>query len=461
MATKSVQQEAASVPKEDSLDDELMEETAEASGAKAEAQAGAGIAAAGGNESMGSGAGENSGGANSKRGQMQIARVRMRGFKSFRSADVKLTSGFMCLAGPNGSGKSNICDAIRFAFGETVLSNLRVKRVADLITQGSDKAEITVYLEGKNGKHEIKRAIRGDGKTAYKFDGRTCTRRAVIDNIRPYGFEPTAHNVIAQGQVQKIVDMHPKERREILDAVSGISEFEDKKKEAMSKLGAVDQKINDAYIVLKEREGALTELAKQKEDALKHREVFEEVKKLKGSVIFHELNAVDKKHTQVAERYIALKKDTDTLSKDIEVLQGKINELSVKKEEVVRKINEKGKNEKTAGELADLRAQIGIDKSSIEQKKGQIDKNKIRIDALAVELKELEEKAAGSIREVANLKKKLEGTQKEIEAFESEHKELLGNAKKKAQEIGRMKKGLAEVSEAHAKMKETVSRLEM
>src|SRR5512136_1985473 len=98
---------------------------------------------------------------------LYVSRVKVRNFKSFRFADVPLARGFTCLAGPNGSGKSNLTDGLRFAFGELSLKSLRAKRVPDLITTGASKAEVTVFLDGDK-KYEVKKAIRGDGKTIYK-----------------------------------------------------------------------------------------------------------------------------------------------------------------------------------------------------------------------------------------------------------------------------------------------------
>ncbi|MCX6777410.1 MAG: AAA family ATPase, partial [Candidatus Micrarchaeota archaeon] len=211
-----------------------------------------------------------------------IERVQLRYFKSFKSADITLANGFVCLAGPNGSGKSNICDGIRFALGETSLKTLRARKVSDLIMQGSEKAEIRLFLN--NGKRlEVRRAIRRDGKTKYRYDGRRMTRIRVMEVLRPMGAQIGDHNVIAQGEVEQIIKMSPKERRGIIEAVSGIAEFEEKKKEAVGELAKVEQKVNDATIVMKEREGYLTELEKEKNDALRYKELEAGIRTLRGS----------------------------------------------------------------------------------------------------------------------------------------------------------------------------------
>ncbi|MEM3060751.1 MAG: AAA family ATPase, partial [Candidatus Anstonellales archaeon] len=145
-----------------------------------------------------------------------ISRLKLRSFKSFKFADIQFGRGFVCLAGPNGSGKSNICDAIMFALGEMSLKSLRVKKVKDLIHRSFSKAEVTLEFLGDE-KIEIKRGIREDGKVLYKLNGKRTTRSAIIDLLTSHGIAPLSHNLIAQGQIQHIVEMNSKERRQILD----------------------------------------------------------------------------------------------------------------------------------------------------------------------------------------------------------------------------------------------------
>jgi len=166
-----------------------------------------------------------------------VSRIKLKNFKSFRFADIPLPKGVICIAGPNGSGKSNVVDGLRFVFGETSLRALRAQNdcLAGLISNGSDKAEITVFLDGDK-KHEVRRLIRNDGKSVYKLDGRTTTRTLVMDVLRQYGLDEGRHNVIPQGQVQRFIDMNAKERRELIDQVAGISEFEEKKHESLKEL---------------------------------------------------------------------------------------------------------------------------------------------------------------------------------------------------------------------------------
>ena len=130
-----------------------------------------------------------------------ISEIRMRGFKSFKKADLQLVPGFNCLAGPNGSGKSNVLDAIRFVLGEQSLKSLRAKKVKELICQDSKFADVLLILNNSGKKHEVRRAIRADGKVMYRLDGKRVTRNAVLEFLKRFSVDGTGRNIIAQGQV--------------------------------------------------------------------------------------------------------------------------------------------------------------------------------------------------------------------------------------------------------------------
>ncbi|MEM3690583.1 MAG: AAA family ATPase, partial [Candidatus Micrarchaeia archaeon] len=332
-----------------------------------------------------------------------------------------LSKGFVCLAGPNGSGKSNIVDSIRFALGENSLKSLRAKKVADLISHGSEKAEIYVQFNGEK-KHEVKRAIRKDGKTIYRLDGKRMTRTSIIDELARIGVAVGNHNIIAQGEVEKIVDINPKERREIIDSVAGISEFEEKKKEALLELSKVEQKINDATIVLKEREGFLSELEKERNDALKYNEINAGLRKYRGSLLFIELKKVEKEFTRVTNKYLELKSQEEEVSKKVAEIDAKIKELEERKNKITQQINEKAEREKSSlvMEVEQLKTSINLAIGSKEQKEREVERLKQRLSSLENEKISLNARMIQLSEESANIKEKISDVERQTLSFLNE-----------------------------------------
>ena len=347
-----------------------------------------------------------------------INNVKLRNFKSFKYANIPFNKGFVCLAGPNGSGKSNIVDSLRFIFGESSLKALRAKKTSELINVGSKAAEITISMGGEK-KYEIRRAIRDDGTTIYRLNGKRTTRTNLMDMMRKHGIHGSDHNVIAQGQVQRIVEMSQKERRQIIDTVAGISEFEDKKKESLKELEKVEQKISDSRIVLKEREGFLTELSKERDDALKFIDLRDRGKQYKASIIHGEVDRLEKDYERTVKKYSELKGKEEEIKKATKELEGQIEGLEKQKHEIVKKINEKSEREKSGllQEAEELKSVIAISRSSADDKKKEVERLSNKLAELASEKDGLEKQRKefeGSLKALKEEAKSLDATIKEL-----------------------------------------------
>lgn len=322
-----------------------------------------------------------------------ISEISLRNFKSFRNTHIPLSKGFVCIVGPNGSGKSNICDSIRFAFGETSLRALRAHRVQELIHGGGEKAMIRLRLEGTNGGDgaEIIRAIRSDGKTLYRLNGRRATRSVVTDYLRTEGLDIGPHNIIAQGEVEKIIRLTPKERRGIIDDIAGISEFEEKKKESLAELGKVDQKLSDATIVLKEREGILQELEQEKDAALQYLAFKDEQRRVKGTLVVTQYKKVENEFTGLVHKVIELSSQKEKLAAQTEGMGGELVELDGTRQEISSAISAKD-NRNIYMEVEELKGRIKTDENVRDEKSRNLERVTTELRGLEKEETEIAEK---------------------------------------------------------------------
>lgn len=345
-----------------------------------------------------------------------IKGLKFRGFKSFRRAEATFPEGYVCLAGPNGSGKSNVTDGIRFALGEASLKALRAKKVSELINTSCKYAEVTLFIEGER-QYEIKRAINAEGKTLYRINGKRSTRTLVMEELRQYGLEAGSHNIIAQGQVQKIVEMSSKERRQIIDGVAGISEFDAKKDEAMRELGKVEQKITESSIVLGERQTMLNDLEKEKDSALSFLSAQESYKRAMASMANSEYTRLGKSHADTIHRQSEISEAAGEIAKQSGVLKGRLSELESQRGQIVQKIGSSDSREAALAEIEQLKVSLGADAATLSGRK----KEHIRLES--------EEKTL----------------QSEIERFKKSHKEMSGELSGIETEISGISRQLSEL----------------
>ncbi|MCX8175173.1 MAG: chromosome segregation protein SMC [Candidatus Micrarchaeota archaeon] len=343
--------------------------------------------------------------------------LKFRGFKSFRRAEATFPKGFVCLAGPNGSGKSNVTDGIRFALGEGSLKALRAKRVSELINTSCKYAEVTLYIDGEQ-QYEIKRAINAEGKTLYRINGRRSTRTLVMEELRRYGIEAGSHNIIAQGQVQKIIDMSAKERRQIIDSVAGIAEFDAKKEEAIRELQKVEQKITEASIVLSERQIRLSELEGEKDSALAYISAQENFRRATASIANMEHSKLSKSFAEIVQKHSAAKAEIEALSKQSSVLEARIAELDSQKQQVVAKMGSSSAREAAMREIEELKVKIGADSATLNEKRKDLPRLEASSKTLLAQIEALKKSQKEVSATISSLSSEISSLSKKISEYE-------------------------------------------
>lgn len=272
----------------------------------------------------------------------KITKLELAGFKSFRSKTiVPFFDGLTAVIGENGSGKSNLFDAVSFVMGRRS-SQLRSDRLEHLIFNGGDRqspldaAEVTLYLDNSDGVFnrffengtvpEVTLGRRVTRRSSnYIFMGKTCTR-AMIDKVLEAGsIDPDGQQLIAQGRITEVIKKSPVRRREIIDEVSGIAVYDEKRKKAIIELKDVKSKLNTHRVILAERRRRLVALSHERDAALEHQRLSEEQIRLEKSIrhqqrerIIEKLKRAQAERGGMAERIKALEEEVTTLDLAIE-----------------------------------------------------------------------------------------------------------------------------------------------
>ncbi len=188
---------------------------------------------------------------------MKLARLEIFGFKSFLNRTVfQFGEGVTSIVGPNGCGKSNIVDAIVWALGERGTKSLRVKDMGDVIFHGSNGrrpvniAEVSLDLTDGDKDLVVKRRIYRDGTNEYFLNGNLVRLKDVQDAFLGTGIGLNSYAIIEQGRIESFIQMKPLERRVVIEEVSGITRFEEKKRDAIARMEEVTSnlgRIEDIY----------------------------------------------------------------------------------------------------------------------------------------------------------------------------------------------------------------------
>ena len=347
-----------------------------------------------------------------------IDSISARGFKSFaKKTELVFGKKYNCIIGPNGSGKSNIIDLITFVLGKSSSKQLRAEKSSALIynggknNPGAKEAEATIVFNNSNkelpieaDKVDVTRKVKQTGNSIYRVNGQKMTRQQVLDLLSKARINYDGHNIVLQGDIVQLMEMHPEERRFIIEEVSGISVYEEKKVKAMSELEKVESKLKEASIILTERQTYIKELKSERDLAIRYRELETLIKRNKATLIDSQLKERNDKLSEVLKEIQQHEIARTKLQETINQLKGSISKSKSEINSINEYLDKKGKKE-----------QVELSRE-LEQLKELIIKDSTRIDAVKNELTRIEQRKKQLSQDYQDVEKKIEALKKELEA---------------------------------------------
>ena len=391
---------------------------------------------------------------------MFVSKIQFQNFKSFKKGDIALQPGFNTIVGPNGSGKSNVCDGLLFSFGESRLKTMRVKKIRDLIFEGASVAEATVVLSDGARERVIKRAVRKDGKIKYSLDGKRVKKYVLEEFLAQNSI--ALHNFIKQGEVQRIVEMNSKDRRLMIDFIAGVSEYEEKKREAFGELDKVQSKVSEERAVISEKEGYLQELAEEKKSAEKFVGLDSELKKTKATVLRLELDVLEKEFETLINSGLDLDNKIRALGDEIKSLEDRIAETNKRKDDVNKQIIEKSE-----GKEGEIQRQVDLLQNEIDNSKKLIEQNKEELKARdktlaesSVEKRKAEDSLSYAKKEAMELEEELSSTQKILGEKQAEYDAIVSKSEAFSQQFHHARAQMSSLEQELLQVKDRLNQLQ-
>ena len=376
---------------------------------------------------------------------MWLKSLIVQGFKSFRDRQViGFDKGVTGIVGPNGCGKSNIVDAIFWVMGEQSAKHLRGNSMQDLIFAGSAKyppssfAEVVLVLANDEGRHIrignkllapsevlLGRKLYRSGESEYRINGIACRMRDIQEVFIDSGAGNKSYAVIAQGEIDRLVNAKPIERRGIIEEVAGITKFKMRKRDSLRKMEETRKNLARLADLKREVGRSVESLSKEAERA-------KEASKLREEIEESELMIHAHAHSNHLQSVLQKKKAIDNLQVDIEAWQiakdnaqvvlqernSKRYDLITSMDEVQSLYNELSRN-LAAGEEK-LKSLMG----SCREAQDNIDLRKKELQEIEGELKNRQEQSVSSdvVREVSEREAEWKKRKARLADMEEENK---------------------------------------
>lgn len=271
-----------------------------------------------------------------------LKKIELNGFKSFANRSVlEFSGGITAIVGPNGSGKSNVVDAIRWILGEREVKNLRGAKSEDLIFAGtatkprSSKAEVALFLDN-TGKIfpldfadvVVARSLDRGGVSQYTVNGDEIRLKNLLEMMAKARIGSRGMTIIGQGNSDMFIKASPKERREMIEEIIGLKEFQIKKTSAENKLKITIINLEQAKALAEEILPHLRSLKRQTSRLEKRNDIEKELRELENNFFGKKLKILNKEivsDEQEIKKYndiiLKIEEEKNILSKQLEKLE--------------------------------------------------------------------------------------------------------------------------------------------
>jgi chromosome segregation protein len=405
---------------------------------------------------------------------MYIKELVLDNFKSFgQKTRIPFYEDFTTVTGPNGSGKSNVIDSVLFALGLARTSGIRAEKLTDLIYnpghqegesfQGQREASVEVVMDNANrtldraqvvnaaGSDDIgdideitiKRRVKETEDNYYSYyyiNGRSVNLSDIQDLLAQAGITPEGYNVVMQGDVTEIINMTPGSRREIIDEIAGVAQFDEKKEAAFEELDVVEERIDEADLRIEEKTERLDQLEDERQTALQYQDLREQKETYEG---YRKAAELENKRAERDEIDAELAEATETLEKrqaTLDERQGELMRLESDLEHLNGEIERKGEDEQLAlkremeeikGDISRLNDKIETQRERIEDAETErkqafveIDRKQEELDELESEIRELKVEKSSIAADVQEKEESLEAVEARIDEVGEEFEEV-------------------------------------
>lgn len=403
---------------------------------------------------------------------MHIHQISIDNFKSFAEKTViPFETGFTTISGPNGSGKSNIVDSILFCLGLSTSRTMRAERLSDLVNNLSKRKEATVSITfrkdpkdlqqeslqtrlpvsalnhvdpfeisppepepkdssltevtkndlGLNSQFvQVSRRIKGSASgytSTYYLNGVITTLTDIHEYLNQYNISPGTYNVMMQGDVAGIVNMSATDRRKIIDEIAGVAEFDRKIDQACNELETTASNIERNAILLAEIDVRLSQLATERDHALKYQALKQERAKYEGLLLSAQyvtlrqaIAATHQNLQQARQQKITTDETIQTLIQAIGKTHAELMELSVQ-------VKRKGEDQQIA-----LKKQIEGLKGHIARKQDVITSADEKTVAGQKRIEQLQHEIARMHDNASQIDEEIKGFQHQLDELQGLYK---------------------------------------
>ena len=206
------------------------------------------------------------------------------------------------------------------------------------------------------------------GESQYYLNGKKVSKNTILELLEIIVAVPNKLNIVQQGMITRISELNSEERRKIIEDIVGLSYFDDKKNESIKQLDESDRRLEVALARMDEIKKRINELEAERNDQLRYTFIESQLKKFKAIKYSNKIRylkgEIDNRSTILATN----ESNLDVLTKNRDELRDQINKLDQEKSSFMNQVDASNKSRAQIDtKLSDVVYNIERDKAIIKE----------------------------------------------------------------------------------------------
>jgi chromosome segregation protein len=178
---------------------------------------------------------------------------------------------------------------------------------------------------------------------------------------------PEGLNMVPQGLITRLSELTPDEKRELIEEIVGVAQFDEKKKSAEEQLREADTKLQIALARIGEMKNRVDSLEGEMNDQHRLKILEDDIRWLKTVIASYNLANIRKKIAQNMKLIEDYNSGKNKLQQDLEIMDNQIEAMENERKEFVSNVIDS-----SGGQKVELQFAIGRIESDISRLKEEV-----------------------------------------------------------------------------------------
>ena len=211
------------------------------------------------------------------------------------------------------------------------------------------------------------------GESQYYLNGKKVSKNTILELLEIIVAVPNKLNIVQQGMITRISELNSEERRKIIEDIVGLSYFDDKKNESIKQLDESDRRLEVSLARMDEIKKRINELEAERNDQLRYTFIESQLKKFKAIKYSNKIRYLKGEIYNRSTLLATNESNLEVLTKNRDEIRDQINKIDQEKSSFMSQVDMSNKSRAQIDtKLSDVVYNIERDKAIIKEARSRL-----------------------------------------------------------------------------------------